>query len=177
MTNLTCSINSPIFFFCWPFSIHLLICVAKFFRQTLSLCQDHSIIFVALWRRITCLSWHLLQTSQLCCGGQPGTNGIPGMHGIQGSPGRDGRDGRDGARGDRGLPGRTGPKGPAGAEGKKGDKGDPGVQGPAGQKGQQGEKGDIGTPASPQPFSHINWKECTWKHSDGKDQGLIRVEG
>ena len=113
--------------------------------------------------------------TQLCCGGQPGTNGAPGMHGMPGSPGRDGRDGRDGTKGDRGSPGKTGPRGQEGSEGKKGEKGEPGVQGPAGQKGERGEKGDSGTPGTPQLSSHMNWKECTWTGGDGKDQGLIKV--
>lgn len=133
----------------------------KIIAQLVWLMQSYEIIFR-----------NLLQTNQLCCGGKPGTNGIPGMHGIQGSPGCDGWDGRDGAKGDRGSPGRTGSKGPAGVEGEKGD---PGVQGPAGQKGQRGEKGESGTPGSPQLASHMNWKECTWKDGDEKDQGLIRV--
>ena len=116
-----------------------------------------------------------LQPLSLCYGGQPGTNGIPGMHGIPGSPGAPGRDGRDGAKGDQGSPGKTGPQGPAGAEGKKGDKGESGAQGSAGQKGQRGEKGESGTPGSPQLYSHMNWKECTWKRSDEEDSGVIQA--
>ena len=116
-----------------------------------------------------------LQPLSLCYGGQPGTNGIPGMHGMPGSPGAPGRDGRDGARGDQGSPGKTGPQGPAGAEGKKGDKGESGAQGYAGQKGQRGEKGESGTPGSPQLYSHMNWKECTWKRSDEEDSGVIQA--
>lgn len=57
----------------------------------------------------------------------------------------------------------------------KGDMGDPGAQGPTGQKGEQGEKGESGTPGTPQLSPHMNWKECTWKDGDGKDQGLIKV--
>ena len=67
-----------------------------------------------------------------------------------------------------------GPRGPAGVEGKKGDKGDPGAQGFHGEKGQRGDKGESGTPGSPQLSSHMNWKECTWKYADDKDQGLIK---
>ncbi|XP_078368031.1 uncharacterized protein LOC144651857 isoform X2 [Oculina patagonica] len=110
----------------------------------------------------------------LCYGGQPGTNGIPGTHGMPGSPGVPGRDGREGPKGDQGSSGKTGPQGPPGAEGKKGAKGEPGVQGPAGQKGERGEKGDSGTSGTPQLSSHMNWRECTWKKSDGKDSGVIQ---
>ncbi|KAL9975800.1 hypothetical protein ACROYT_G013004 [Oculina patagonica] len=97
------------------------------------------------------------------------------MHGMPGSPGAPGRDGREGAKGDPGSPRKTGPQRPPGAEGKKGAKGELGVQGPAGQKGGRGEKGDSGTPGTPQLSSHMNWKECTWKKSDGKDSGVIQA--
>jgi len=90
------------------------------------------------------------------------------MPGYYGAPGRDGR---DGAKGDQGSPGKTGPQGPSGANGIKGE---PGAQGPAGQKGQRGEKGENGTPGSPQLYSHMNWKECTWKTEDGKSSGVIQ---
>lgn len=109
----------------------------------------------------------------MCYGGQPGTNGIPGINGIPGSPGALGRDGRDGAEGEQGSQGKGGPQGPPGAEGQKGE---PGIQGSAGQKGERGEKGESG--AVPQPAqlsSHMNWKECTYKHGDGKDTGEIYV--
>jgi len=109
----------------------------------------------------------------LCYGGQPGTNGIPGINGIPGSPGAPGRDGRDGAKGEQGSQGKGGPLGPPGAEGQKGE---PGIQGSAGQKGERGEKGESGAVHQPaQLSSHMNWKECTYKHGNGKDTGEIYV--
>ena len=112
----------------------------------------------------------------------PGKSGSPGMHGKPGSPGapgRDGRDGRDGTKGDQGSPGKTGPHGPpgpSGINGRNGAKGEPGVHGPPGLKGQRGESGTRGIPGNPGLMTYRNWKECAWKDlSDGKDQGLIKV--
>ena len=64
---------------------------------------------------------------------------------LQGRPGSPGSDGKPGDRGPQGLKGDTGPKG---------DKGDRGPRGLS---------------------SHSNWKECSWKNGDGKDNGLIKV--
>ena len=100
------------------------------------------------------------------------------MHGKPGSPGvpgRDGRDGREGAKGDRGSSGKTGPQGPPGINGKDGSKGEPGVQGPTGQKGQRGESRTSGIPGTPGTMSYKNWKECAWKLSENKDNGLIKA--
>jgi len=111
-----------------------------------------------------------LSSSALCYAGQPGTNGIPGINGIPGSPGAPGRDGRDGTKGEQGSPGKTGPQGTPGAIGQKGE---PGIQGPAGQKGERGEKGESAILKVAQLYSHMNWKECTWRKVDGKDSGEI----
>ena len=53
--------------------------------------------------------------------------------------------------------------------------GQAGIQGPAGQKGERGEKGESGNPGAAQLSSHMNWKECTYKHGDGRDTGEIYV--
>lgn len=120
------------------------------------------------------------QSPRLCYGGIPGKNGVPGMHGkpgIPGLPGRDGRDGRDGAKGEKGRPGSPGLQGPTGPPGDKGDKGEPGTHGSPGQRGERGERGEPGKPGTLQLSScmNSNWKECTWRAGDGKDQGLIQV--
>ena len=117
------------------------------------------------------------QPPAFCYGGIPGMHGKPGS---PGAPGRDGRDGREGAKGDQGSPGKTGPQGPVGTHGingKNGAKGEPGVQGPPGQKGQRGETGTSGIPGTPGVMAFKNWKECAWKFSDGRDNGLIKVSG
>lgn len=51
----------------------------------------------------------------------------------------------------------------------KGEKGETGSKGAKGDTGESGAKGE----ASPQPLS--NWKQCVWKYSESKDNGLIRV--
>lgn len=72
---------------------------------------------------------------------------------MPGSPGRDGRDAK-------------GELGPRGDRGKAGPKGDRGEAGPKGDRGEAGPKGSCpGT----------NWKQCVWKRSDDKDNGLIQV--
>lgn len=119
------------------------------------------------------------KSPRLCYGGIPGKNGVPGMHGkpgIPGLPGRDGRDGRDGAKGEKGRPGSPGLQGPTGPPGDKGDKGEPGTHGSPGQRGERGERGEPGKPGTLQLSSYMNsnWKECTWRAGDGKDQGLIQ---
>ncbi|CAH3042126.1 unnamed protein product [Pocillopora meandrina] len=99
-----------------------------------------------------------------------------GKPGIPGLPGRDGRDGRDGAKGEKGRPGSPGLQGPTGPPGDKGDRGEPGTHGSPGQRRERGERGEPGKPGTLQLSScmNSNWKECTWRAGDGKDQGLIQ---
>ena len=72
--------------------------------------------------------------------------GCCGNPGVPGVPGVPGQNGRDG------IPGRTGA---------------PGAIGAPGQRGEKGDRGDISIATS-------NWKQCTWKVDDQKDNGLIR---
>lgn len=75
-----------------------------------------------------------------------GSHCIPGVPGIPGNPGRDGRFGEKGD---------TGPKGPAG---------------PVGQKGEPAATTDY-----VDSIGKSTWKQCVWRRSDNKDNGLIQV--
>ncbi|KAK3715070.1 hypothetical protein QZH41_012142 [Actinostola sp. cb2023] len=94
-----------------------------------------------------------------------GRHGIPGLHGKPGAPGRDGREGIQGKRGPRGMQGNPGSSGSTGKPGPRGPVGAKGETGPKGKKGVRGQRG---------LSSHSNWKECSWKVNDGKDNGLIK---
>ena len=95
----------------------------------------------------------VLKQSHSTCTSPAGVPGLPGKPGDQGPAGRDGRDGKNGLNGVHGLPGRDG------ATGKKGVQGPPGPDGPPGLASRA-----------------VNWKECVWRASDGKDSGKIRVK-
>ena len=41
--------------------------------------------------------------------------------------------------------------------------------------GERGELGESATSGAAQLFSHMNWKECTWKRGDGRDTGEMYV--
>ena len=82
------------------------------------------------------------------------------MNGHNGLPGRDGR---DGAKGEKGVAGVPGPRG------IMGEKGMTGTLGPRGVKGETGPSGT--------DTDHRNWKQCTWRSVDGRDIGLIKVQG
>ncbi|EDO40808.1 predicted protein [Nematostella vectensis] len=93
---------------------------------------------------------HAPSPCQNCCAqGHDGKNGIPGIPGVHGKPGTPGKSGNDGRNGKPGAPGPKGPPGPKGSRGPKG------VQGPPGT-------------------THVNWKQCAWKKSDERDNGLIK---
>ncbi|KXJ13864.1 collagen triple helix repeat-containing protein 1 [Exaiptasia diaphana] len=70
----------------------------------------------------------------------------------------------------RGPPGLNGQQGIPGRDGRDGRDGKwtPGASGPPGLK------GDRGPPGIPGQSPVINWKQCAWKKSEDKDNGLIK---
>eukprot|EP00118_Oscarella_pearsei_P015510 m.140383 g.140383 ORF g.140383 m.140383 type:complete len:785 (+) comp38301_c0_seq2:61-2415(+) len=95
-----------------------------------------------------------------------------------------GQAGRDGLPGIPGIPGRPGPQGPPGfsrtCENEVGkvisQKGDQGERGHKGTKGEEGLPGKPGEALSHEGFNGtaiVNWRQCSYKISDGKDYGVV----
>ncbi|XP_046861245.1 collagen triple helix repeat-containing protein 1-like [Xenia sp. Carnegie-2017] len=85
------------------------------------------------------------------------SSGLPGYNGVPGAKGASGSDGK---------PGKIGPSGP---------KGDKGIQGGMGRTGVKGEKGEAGVQGPVGVNNESNWKQCSWKKSDDRDNGIIKI--